>query len=124
MGVPSLFRTIVKKYPECYKLSNKNVTEHLYLDFNCLIHHCVAGLPSKSIISGRDLEEELITSVISYTNHIICDVVKPTKLAFIAFDGPVPMGKIVQQRRLVVNNATGSHGLMLFHAQVVDGMAQ
>jgi 5'-3' exonuclease len=98
MGVPSLFRSIVKKYPECYFCVNQDITEHLYLDFNCLIHHCINKLVYKEDSSNRFIEEDLISSVISYTSHIICEVVKPTKLVYIAIDGPVPMGKIYQQR--------------------------
>ena len=99
MGVPSLFRSIVKKYPNCYYAVNEDIVEHLYLDFNCLIHHCAHNLEFTENQSQRDVEEQLIISVISYTSHIICEVVKPTKLVFIAIDGPVPMGKIVQQRK-------------------------
>ena len=99
MGVPSLFRSIVKKYPKCYYSENQDTVEHLYLDFNCLIHHCSQGLSLTNEQTQRDVEEQLIVSVISYTSHIICEVVKPTKLVYIAIDGPVPMGKIVQQRK-------------------------
>ena len=99
MGVPSLFRSIVKKYPKCYYSENQDTVEHLYLDFNCLIHHCAQGLSLTNDQTQRDIEEQLIISVISYTSHIICEVVKPTNLVYIAIDGPVPMGKIVQQRK-------------------------
>ena len=99
MGVPSLFRSIVKKYPSCYYAVNQDIVEHLYLDFNCLIHHCAHEISLSSDQTQRDIEEQLIISVISYTSHIICEVVKPTKLVYIAIDGPVPMGKIVQQRK-------------------------
>jgi len=99
MGVPSLFRSIIKKYPACYYAVNEDTVEHLYLDFNCLIHHCAHIISLSRDQSQRDIEEQLIVSVISYTSHIICEVVKPTKLVYIAIDGPVPMGKIVQQRK-------------------------
>lgn len=99
MGVPSLFRSIVKKYPNCFYAQNQDTVEHLYLDFNCLIHHCAHTLSFNNDQTQRDIEEQLIISVISYTSHIICEVVKPTKLVYIAIDGPVPMGKIVQQRK-------------------------
>ena len=99
MGVPNLFRTIIKKYPNCYSTVNEDIVDHLYLDFNCLIHHCAHNLIVTNEQTQRDVEEQLIIAVISYTSHIICEVVKPTKLVFIAIDGPVPMGKIVQQRK-------------------------
>lgn len=98
MGVPSLFRSVISKYPSCCYSKNEDTVEHLYLDFNCLIHHCNNNLTITPSMSPRDVEEELIISVISYTSHIITNVIKPTKLVFIAFDGPINMGKIHQQR--------------------------
>mgnify|MGYP000865314257 FL=1 len=99
MGVPSLFRSIVKKYPECYFAKNNDQVDHLYLDYNCLIHHCASSISYSDDSHTRDIEEEIISKVISYTNHIICDVIKPRNLVYIAIDGPVPMGKIEQQRK-------------------------
>ena len=98
MGVPSLFRSVISKYPTCCSSKNEDTVEHLYLDFNCLIHHCNNKLVITESMSSRDIEEELIISVISYTSHIITQIIKPTKLVFIAFDGPINMGKINQQR--------------------------
>lgn len=98
MGVPSLFRSVITKYPTCCSSENTDPVEHLYLDFNCLIHHCNNNLVINKSMCNRDIEEELIIKVISYTSHIITNVIKPTKLVFIAFDGPVNMGKIHQQR--------------------------
>jgi len=98
MGIPSLFRTLVSKYPECCHWDSNLKTEHLYLDFNCLIHQCVSKLKIDENSIPRDIEEELITQVISYTSHIITKIIKPSRLVYIAVDGPVPMGKIIQQR--------------------------
>ena len=98
MGVPSLYRNVLSKYPNCSSPKPHAIVDHLYLDFNCLIHHCSQNLKVCNEISPRDVEEELITSVISYTSKIITDVIKPTKLVYIAMDGAVPFGKIMQQR--------------------------
>ena len=98
MGVPSLFRNVFKNNQKCCSSINESNVDHLYFDFNCLIHQCHQKLTIESETSSRDIEEELITSIIEYTTYIITSVVKPTKLVYIAIDGPIPMGKIMQQR--------------------------
>lgn len=98
MGIPSLFRTLVKKYPDIHYWNENLEIDHLYLDYNCLIHHCKSTFVSSNANNPRQTEEEFITHVINYTSHIVCDVVKPRKLVYIAVDGPVPMTKIMRQR--------------------------
>ena len=99
MGVPHLFKTIISKYPDCHFWDDNHNTDHLYFDYNCLIHFCKAELKINDDMCSRDIEEELITLIISYTTNIITKIIKPKKLVYIAIDGPVPMGKIVQQRK-------------------------
>ena len=98
MGVPSLFRTLVDKFENIHYAHNNDTVDHLYLDYNCLIHYCKSQFTPSDDSSQRDVEEELITEIIRYTSYIICNVVKPKKLAFISIDGQVPMGKIIKQR--------------------------
>ena len=98
MGIPSLFRTLVKKYPDIHYWNEDLEIDHLYLDYNCLIHHCKGTFVSSTCNNSRQHEEEFITHVINYTSHIVCDIVKPRKLVYIAIDGPVPMSKIIRQR--------------------------
>jgi 5'-3' exonuclease len=98
MGIPSLFRTLVKKYPDIHYWNDSLEFDHLYLDYNCLIHHCKSTFVTTDITNTRQIEEEFITHVINYTSHIVCDIVKPRKLVYIAIDGPVPMTKIIRQR--------------------------
>ena len=97
MGVPSLFRTIASKHPETHYWDASCETDHLFFDFNCLIHHAKTFTELKAGMSLRDIEEEVISSIIRYTSKII-STIKPKKLVYIAIDGPVPMGKIVRQR--------------------------
>lgn len=98
MGIPSLFRTLVKKYPDIHYWNDNLDIDHLYLDYNCLIHHCKSTFVPSANTNPRQTEEEFITHVINYTSHIVCDVVKPRKLLYIAVDGPVPMTKVIRQR--------------------------
>ena len=99
MGIPSLFRTIIKKYPDIHYWNENLDVDHLYLDYNCLIHQCKSMYkPSNENLNMRQKEEEFITLIINYTESVICKVVKPKKLVYIAIDGPVPMTKIIRQR--------------------------
>ena len=83
MGIPSLYRNLIEKFDDIHTSENSSTPEHLYLDYNCLIHYCKNIFTTQST-SQRDIEEELITEIIQYTSHIICNVVKPEKLVFIA----------------------------------------
>ena len=39
MGVPSLFRTLIEKFPEIISdVKDSNGCEYLLMDYNCLIH--------------------------------------------------------------------------------------
>ena len=87
MGVPSLFRTLFKKHPDIVS-KNVNNIDNLFLDFNCVIHN-------SKCISHLDLQ--VIDEVINQTANIITKI-SPSKMVYIAIDGPVPMGKLVKQR--------------------------
>lgn len=93
MGVPSLFRTLLRDHPEVYASEPpmRRACEALYLDFNCLIHH------ASRLANGGD-DEEIIKCVVAYTRAIINTHVKPTRLVYIAMDGPVPYSKMIRQR--------------------------
>tara|TARA_B100001094_G_C18171638_1_gene795457 strand:- start:450 stop:2171 length:1722 start_codon:yes stop_codon:yes gene_type:complete len=99
MGVPSLFKTIIKKCPDTHYWNESVRTDELYFDFNCLIHYCKAKLNFTKLgdASLREIDEELIVETIRYTSHII-KLIQPKKLVYIAIDGPVPFAKMVCQR--------------------------
>lgn len=97
MGVPSLFRVLASKYPETNYWDSKIETDHLYFDYNCLIHQCRSNIIINDQMSEKEIEEEMISEVCKYTCKII-SIVKPRKLIYIAIDGPVPMGKMNKQR--------------------------
>ena len=100
MGVPSLFKTIINKFPRTHYWREDVLSERLYFDFNCLIHHCKAHLDPSVIrnMTTRELDEELISEVIRYTVYITTEVIKPSYLVHIAIDGPVPYAKMIRQR--------------------------
>lgn len=97
MGVPCLFKTLVKKFPSIITYESNNI-DHLFFDFNCLIHHCTRYLNNINDLSTREIDEELITEIIRYCVYITTVIVRPKRLVYIAIDGPVPMAKVVRQR--------------------------
>lgn len=105
MGVPTFFLSILKKK------HNKDIhsgvkngelnCEYFFLDYNGIVYGAYAKV--KKTTDGKNLskdkiEELIIDEVVRYTKYLICDVVKPTKLTYIALDGPAPRAKMVQQR--------------------------
>ena len=105
MGVPTFFLSIIRN--KFYKNVHSGVSvnnvdcDYFFLDYNGIVYAAYERI--KKNIEGKNLnknnvEEIIIEEVIRYTKYLICDVVKPTKLTYIALDGPAPRGKMVQQR--------------------------
>jgi 5'-3' exonuclease len=105
MGVPTFFLSILRnKY---YKNVHSGVNngkvdcDYFFLDYNGIVYAAYGKV--KKDIEGKNLskdkiEEIIIDEVIRYTKYLICDVVKPKHLTYIALDGPAPRAKMVQQR--------------------------
>ena len=120
MGVPGFYRTIFKRYlkskHKIYKMvksfSKANVenTEnsqspidtnimYFYIDFNPIIYLALLYLlKTKSFSNADELEDDLIKNIISTTQEIVNDFVRPKKMLFIAIDGPAPKCKLATQR--------------------------
>ena len=105
MGIPTFFLSILQnKYYKNVHSGVKNgklECDYFFLDYNGIVYKAFERI--KKDISGKNLskdklEELLIDEVIRYTKYLICDVVKPNKLTYIALDGPAPRAKMVQQR--------------------------
>jgi 5'-3' exoribonuclease 2 len=105
MGVPTFFLSIIRNkfYKNVHSgVSSNNVDcDYFFLDYNGIVYAAYEKI--KKNIEGKNLsknsvEEIIIEEVIRYTKYLICDVVKPNKLTYIALDGPAPRGKMVQQR--------------------------
>lgn len=84
MGVPFLYYNLVKKYN--FEKTCRGM-EHLYFDYNNLIHKCHVGLTDEDLIIDKCIE---------YTDMIICKFT--LKSIYIMIDGVAPLGKIKQQR--------------------------
>ena len=100
MGVPSLFVELVKKYKNIIFHNPNLKIDSLYLDYNCGIHPaCYRILEKYPDYKDTDwLEDKMLDEIISYLDKII-KFVKPSKLIYLAIDGPAPVAKMKQQRQ-------------------------
>ena len=105
MGVPTFFLSILRnKYYKNIHSGVKNGKlncDYFFLDYNGIVYAAYERI--KKNIEGNNfskekIEELIIEEVIRYTKYLICEVVKPEKLTYIALDGPAPRAKMVQQR--------------------------
>ena len=100
MGVPSLFISLIRKYPKIIFHDPNLEIDNLYIDFNCGIHPACYRIldKNKNWVDENRLEDKMLAEIISYLDKII-KFVNPKKLIYIAIDGPAPVGKIKQQRQ-------------------------
>lgn len=106
MGIAGLLRNILKQYPSVHlPAPNPNIKiDYLFIDFNAFIYNTIHAFPKDVVYDftkNKDTaayEEELVKLVIKNTLELVNKVCKPSKLLYIAIDGPPPMAKMVQQR--------------------------
>lgn len=101
MGIPGLFRTILKKYPDTIEWKELR-TDYYFMDFNSFMHVTIGKYISKnreklSKLTQAKIENEIIKDLIKKTQEIIT-IVNPQKLLYIAIDGSAPLAKMSQQR--------------------------
>lgn len=101
MGIPSYYKKLIDTNPGLILHHHPDsVIEWLFMDFNCLIYHCLhrVDTPKYPGEHGRqEWEDEFISCIIQYTLNVI-QLVMPKSGVFIAIDGVVPMAKMRQQR--------------------------
>jgi 5'-3' exonuclease len=102
MGIPSYYRKLCDTVPGLlHKQLPSSSVESLWIDFNCIIYHCIhkPGTPAYTGENDRiNWENQLIKIICSYTEQLVAQC-KPTKSVFIGIDGVVPMAKMRQQRK-------------------------
>ena len=105
MGVPTFFLQIIKNkyYKNVHNgIHNGKVNcDYFFMDFNGTVYNAYEVVRKKyegQNLSQDQLEEYIIQEVIQLTQHLICDVIQPKKMTYIALDGPAPRAKMVQQR--------------------------
>ena len=98
MGIPSYYKKLIKT-SRGLVTTYKHDVDWLFMDFNCLIYHCISPYPGDD--NGDDKKEEweasLLTSIRTYCVQVYKQVA-PKQGVFIAIDGVVPMAKMRQQR--------------------------
>ena len=100
MGIPSYYRKLLRENPGLVKRTQEKEVEWLWMDFNCLIYHCLRRpdlRPYPGLEGKEDWEADFLKAIIAYTQKVVGEV-KPTKGVYIGIDGVVPMAKMKQQR--------------------------
>jgi 5'-3' exonuclease len=105
MGVPTLFKNIIhnKYYKNIHKGVKEGKTEcdYLFMDYNGIVYNAYENIKKEIELNDYNknkIEELVLEEVIRITQHIICNVLSPKKMTYIALDGPAPRAKMVQQR--------------------------
>ena len=94
MGIPSYFVYLVRNYKSILKQYNKSIKiDNFYLDCNSIIYDAVQNIEYVK----DNYENKIITFVISKIKEYI-EIIKPTNVIYIAFDGVAPVAKLEQQR--------------------------
>ncbi|KNH05934.1 5'-3' exoribonuclease [Perkinsela sp. CCAP 1560/4] len=92
MGVPGYYKWLVQ---HCEAIQKKSMqVDNLYLDMNGILHP-VCHSDGHSLETQS--EEEMLSNFCLKLDEII-SMTKPKKLIYLAFDGPAPNAKMVQQR--------------------------
>lgn len=98
MGIPSYYKKLLNELPHLVKRSHPDAAiDWFFMDFNCLIYHCLHAMPVYVETQRDAWENELIAHVVTYTRNVIRQVA-PKQGVFLAIDGVVPMAKMRQQR--------------------------
>jgi 5'-3' exonuclease len=91
MGIPSYYKKLIHTVPGLVS-SHAHPVAWLFMDFNCLIYHCIPAIDPLLFT-----ETALIAEVVRYTKEVVKEVAPQTGV-YIAIDGVVPMAKMRQQR--------------------------
>lgn len=105
MGVPTLFKKIIanKYYKDIHQgiKEGKTDCDYFFLDYNGMVYNAYENIKKdieENNYSKSKIEDLVLEELIKMTQDLICNVIKPKKLTYIALDGPAPRAKMVQQR--------------------------
>jgi 5'-3' exonuclease len=101
MGIPQLYRYLASSHPRAVRTLHPGGApllrcDHLYLDFNSIVHGSAHALRARSPPLQLDADA-VIQETMRQTARIVA-LVQPQDLVYIAVDGLPPMGKLHQQR--------------------------
>lgn len=106
MGIPSYYKKLLETVPSLIRKSHPGISSSgdgiawLFMDFNCLIYHCLYREDTPPYYGDDrkdEWEAEFLECVVKYCLKVIKEV-SPTDGVYIAIDGVVPMAKMRQQR--------------------------
>jgi 5'-3' exonuclease len=102
-GIAQYFRRIITKYKNSHFWKDDMKVDNLLIDFNSMIYQVINILNEElgnhlSEISPINYENKLMMKIIKQLQHVICEVIRPEKVVYIAIDGPPPFAKMIQQR--------------------------
>jgi 5'-3' exonuclease len=101
MGIPSYYKKLLDTNPGLVTKSHPDKEiQWLFMDFNCLIYHCLHREDTPVYPGHSDKEsweKEFIECIVRYCLKVI-RTVDPKNGVYIAMDGVVPMAKMKQQR--------------------------
>jgi 5'-3' exonuclease len=101
MGIPSYYKKLCDRIPGLLSKERKGqMPSHLWVDFNCMIYHCLRRPGAKQYEGEQtrlEWENNLIQDVCKYLKKVV-SLVGPTQQVFVGVDGVVPMAKMRQQR--------------------------
>ena len=100
MGIPSYFSYIVKNHSNIIKkytdfLITKKIN-NLYIDSNSIIYDALYQIKME-VYNKKEFENILLKKICEKIVEYI-NIIKPTDIVFIAFDGVAPFAKMEQQR--------------------------
>ena len=115
MGIPTYFRVITQQYTGIIKTTSPKVCNHLFIDFNGLIHEAAYNVLDKTIdikeiqgvdvgvdVDYRDYYKSIECSINEmtwkYLNNCI-SYVTPLNSTYTCIDGVAPVAKLSQQRK-------------------------
>jgi len=105
MGIPAYYRTLCSTVPSLVlkKLPKEVVIGSLWIDFNCIIYHCIRR-PGTDAYPGEEgrltWENKLIDIICKYVKILINESkVEEGGFIYLGVDGVVPMAKMRQQRK-------------------------
>lgn len=99
MGIPSYYKKLIDTVHNLRGFPTEDIN-WLFMDFNCLIYHCLYREDTPPYPGDQHKEEwenQFINCIVTYCLKVIKQV-QPTGGVYIAIDGVVPMAKMRQQR--------------------------
>lgn len=103
MGIPRFFIEILKKYRNTHFSDPDFEFHHLFMDYNAFIYPARVEFLKKNSyddlnkLSVSKREQALANFIVKKTIDFVNEI-KPTKLLYLAFDGPAPRSKMKLQR--------------------------